>query len=295
MELRQLEYFYTASRLKSISKAAEQLSVAQPSVSIAIQKLEEELGIQLFDRSQRQIMLTAEGVIFFQRVNEILSRVRDVATEMQDLRLLQKGSIKIGIPPMIGALFFPRIFAQFRRKYPNLELTAIEGGSLTVQKLIEQGKIDVGIITKSAESEIFKLLPLTEGQILVCLPPDHPLTKLSSIPFEELKDQPLVLLKEDNYIRQAVAAECTKHQFSPQVVFSSSQLGTIISLVEEGLGISLLFDAIVKKHPGIQTRPLADPIPFEIVLAWNRDRYLSHAAKALINLITTTQIFSKNK
>lgn len=288
MDLRQLKYFQMASRLKSISKAAEELNVAQPSVSIAIQKLEEELGIQLFDRSQRQIMLTAEGTLFFQRVNEILTRLQDSITEMKDLRLLQRGSIKIGIPPMIGAFLFPKIFAQFHQHYPLLELSAIEGGSLSIQKLIEQGKIDVGIITKSTTSPALDYLPITKGQLLVCLNPNHPLTKLSSIPFCQLKDQPLIMLKEDTYSRQIIKIECNKHHFNPNIVFSSSQLETIVGLIEQGIGISLLCDTITKKHRNIQCRPLTEPIYFDIALVWNRHRYLSSAARAFIDFITNT-------
>jgi DNA-binding transcriptional LysR family regulator len=286
MELRQLEYFQMTGRLNSISKAAEQLRVAQPSVSIAIQKLEEELGVRLFDRSQRQIQLTAEGLIFAQRVNEILTRIDDSVTEMKDLRLLQKGSIKIGIPPMIGAFLFPHIFSQFRKQYPLLELSAIEGGSLTVQKLIEQGKIDIGIITRSPAANSLELLPITTGQLLVCLPQEHPMTKLPCIPFSQLQDQPFILLKEDTYIRQIILTECAKHKFKPQVIFTSSQIETLIGLVEQGTGISFLFDAITHKHNSIESRPLAEPISFEIVLAWNQNRYLSNAARAFIDFIT---------
>ncbi|SMC51383.1 LysR family transcriptional regulator [Sporomusa malonica] len=288
MDLRQLEYFQMASRLKSISKAAEQLRVAQPSVSIAIQKLEEELGVLLFDRSQRQIQLTSEGLIFIQRVNEILTRLDDSVTEMNDLRLLQKGSIKIGIPPMIGAFLFPHIFSQFHRQFPLLELSAIEGGSLTIQKLVEQGKLDIGIITKSTTTAELDLLPITSGQIHVCLPPDHPFSSLQNIPFNQLSDQPFILLKEDTYIRQIITTECAKHQFTPQIVFVSSQIETIIGLVEQGAGIAFLFDAITRKHDTVQSRPLTNPIYFEIVLAWNHSRYLSNAARAFINFITSS-------
>lgn len=286
MDLRQLEYFQMASRFKSISKAAEQLNVAQPSVSIAIQKLEEELGVQLFDRSQRQIILTAEGILFSQRVNEILTRIQESVTEMNDLRLLQKGAIRIGIPPMIGSFLFPNIFAQFQQHYPLLELKAIEGGSLSIQKLLEQGKLDVGIISTSASISALEFRPITTSQILVCLNPGHPLTKLASIPFSQLKGQPLIMLKEDTYVRHLIQTECAKHHFAPTIVFSSVQIGTIIGLIEQGTGISLLFDAIARKHTTIEIRPLVKPLYCEIVLVWNPKRYLSNATKAFIDFIT---------
>ncbi|MDF2499641.1 MAG: cynR 5 [Anaerosporomusa subterranea] len=286
MELRQLEYFQVVSRLNSMSKAAEELRIAQPSVSIAIQKLEEELGVSLFDRSRRQIILTPEGIIFSQRANDILSRIDDSVSEMQDLRSLQTGSIKIGIPPMIGVFLFPHIFAGFRKQYPHIKLTAGEGGSLAIENLLEQGRLDIGIITRSNSSSVLETVPITTGQIHVCMHSNHPLNKLSSIPFSSLSDQPFILLKEDTYNRQAIMAECKKYHFTPQIIFSSSQIETIISLVELEIGISFLFESIAQRYSTIRSSPLSDPIHSHIVLAWNRDKYLSKASRAFINFIT---------
>ncbi len=286
MEIRQLEYFQMTCRLNSISKAAEELHVAQPSVSIAIQKLEEELGVQLFRRTQRQIALTTEGQIFLQRANIILTQISDSINEIKDLRLQPKGSIKIGIPPMIGFFLFPQIFAQFRKQYPHIELTAVEGGSLTIQKLIEQNRIDIGIITQSNTSAFLETCPITAGQLHVCLPPHHPLSNLPSIAFNKLRDQPFILLKEDTYNRKVVIEECKKHNFTPNIVFSSSQIETIVSLVELEVGISFLFDAIARRYSTIYSCPLSQPIYFQIVLAWNPNRYLTNAAKAFIDFMT---------
>ncbi|MDF2570290.1 MAG: cynR 5 [Sporomusa sp.] len=292
MELRQLEYFQMVCRLNSISKAAEHLHIAQPSVSIAIQKLEEELGIQLFHRTHRQITPTSEGLIFLQRVNKILTQVGDSINEMNDLKSFPKGSIKIGIPPMIGIFLFPQIFAQFRKQYPHIELTAVEGGSLTIQNLVEQGRIDIGIITQSNSSSALEILPITTGQIHVCLPPHHPLSSLASIPFNKLRDQPFILLKEDTYNRQVVIEECKKYHFTPNIVFSSSQVETIISLIELEIGISFLFDAIAKNYSKIYSCPLSEPINFQIVLAWNKNRYLTSTSKAFIDFMTGTHLLS---
>jgi len=287
MELRQLEYFQVVSRLKSISKAAEELHISQPSVTIATHKLEKDLGILLLDRSQRQIALTAEGIIFSRHVNDILMRVDGSVSEMKDLGSLKMGSIKIGIPPMIGVFLFPQIFAGFRKLYRHLKLTVMEVGSLAIQNLLEQGRLDIGIITKSDTSSFLETFLITTGQLHVCLYPRHPLSKLSTIPFNCLNDQLFILLKEDTYNRQAVMAECKKSHFTPQIIYSTSQIDTIISLVELELGISFLIDAIAHKYPTIHSRPLSDPIQSPVVLAWNRNRYLSKATRAFIDFITS--------
>lgn len=287
MELRQLEYFRAISQLGSITKAAQHLHIAQPSISVSIQKLEEELGVTLFDRSQRQIVLTAEGSIFESHVNDILTRIHDSTAEMKDLSLLQKGSIRLGVPPMIGAFLFSHIFVQFHKAYPNLQLIAEERGSMSILPQLEQGGLDVGIITIPNTSHDLEILPLTSGQFLVCMAYGHSLSRLSSIPFSELAHEPFILLKADSYSRHIIIQECKKYQFNPQIIFSSSQIETVFDLVEQHVGISFFLDVIVKKHPTILARPLNHPLYLHVGLAWNKNRYLSNATRAFIDFVAS--------
>jgi DNA-binding transcriptional LysR family regulator len=286
MELQQLEYFQTVSRLNNITRAAEHLHVAQPSITIAIQKLEDELGVLLFDRSQKQLSLTVEGRIFLQRVDSILRGLQDAVLEIHDYRQLTKGTIKIGIPPMIGSFLFPQIFANFQTQYPQLALSIIEEGSLLIRKHLETGELDLGIMIVSPISPLLETRFMMKGEILVCLPPNHPLSNLTTVPFDRLRDQSFILLKEDAYHRQAVLAECRKHQFTPHIILSSSQIQTICGLVEKGVGISFLLDVIARKNDKIISVPLADPLTIDIGVAWKKDKYLSKASQAFIKFIT---------
>lgn len=287
MELRQLEYFQMVSRLSSVTQAANYLRVAQPSVTVAIRKLEEELGVILFDRSQKHFTLTAEGRAFARHVDGIMAQVGDSVREMDDYRLLKKGKIKIGIPPMVGAFIFPYIFAEFQKAYPWLELSVTEKGSLAIRSHLERGELDVGIVTMTDLSPKLETAFIAAAQILVCLPPAHPMEGLTCVPFRELRDEPFVLLKEDTYSRRIIMEECQRHQFTPRIVFSSSQIETILGLVGQGVGISFLLDAVVRRHPGIVSRPLVEPLRSEISLAWNRERYLPKAARAFVDFIAS--------
>ena len=132
MELRQLEYFQMVSQLNNITRAAERLHVSQPSITKSIKKLESELGVQLFDRNQKKLVLTAEVSVFLSRIDRALSTIDDAILEINDYKQLQKGAIKIGIPPMIGSYLFPKIFSQFQQLYPNLEISILEEGSLAI-------------------------------------------------------------------------------------------------------------------------------------------------------------------
>lgn len=278
-----MEHFQMVSRLNSITKAAYFLHISQPSVTVSIHKLEEELGVTLFDRSQKQLTLTAEGQIYLQRVDDILTRVHDSVLEMKDYRTIQKGSIKIGITPTMGAILFPYIFTKFQQAYPNVDVTIVEVGSLTVRSQLEKGELDIGILIISNIPPHLETTFISSGQLVVCLPPNHPLGKFSSIPFAKLSSQQFILFNEDTYSRQLILEECRKHQFTPQVIFSSSQIETILGLVEQGAGISFLFDAIAKKKSNIISRPLADPLFIRAGIAWNKERYLSNALRTFID------------
>lgn len=286
MELRHLKYFQVVSQLNSLTKAAEVLHLTQPSLTVAMQKLEEELKVPLFDRSQRSLSLTLEGNLFLQHVNDILRRVNDSVSEMQDYRTMQTGSIKVGIPPMIGVFLFPHIFSKFRSLYPNFELTIVEQGTLSILRLLEQGKLDIGFgVLFDNQLAAMETLPVVQRQIVVCLPNEHRLNALPQIPIAALQDEPFILLQEDTYNRQIIMEECKKHLFAPKVIFSTRQVQTIINLVEQGIGLSFLLDVVAQKQTNISSRPLEHPLNIQTGLVWRKDKYLSNALKAFIDFI----------
>lgn len=283
MDLRQLEYFQMVSRLNNITRAAERLHVAQPSITVAIKKLEEELGVQLFDRSQKKIVLTAEGQVFLHRVESILGSLEEAVIEMQDYQGLAKGIIKLGVPPMIGSFIFPEIFAGFRKKYPNIDFIITEDGSLAVRELLEQGVLDLGIIIMKEESRYLDTVLIQENQIVACLPLGHHLAGARSISFADLRYEKFIMLKEDTYHRRVVLEACEKAGYFPEIILSSSQTETIRALVANGLGISFLLESIAQRKKDLVWIPLADPLKIHISLAWKKDKYLSKASQAFID------------
>lgn len=285
MDLRQLEYFQMVAKLNNISRAAERLHVAQPSISVAIQKLEEELGSTLFDRSQKKLQLTPEGKVFLQRTESILASLKEAVTEMQDYQGLARGSIKLGLPPMIGSFLFPPIFASFREEYPGIDFVITEDGSLSVRESLEQGLLDLAIIIMPKDSKFLDSIPIKETQIVACLPPDHQLAGEKTISFKDLRQEKFILLKEDTMHRKAVLDQCNKFGYYPEIILSSSQSETIQGLVANGLGISFLLNSIVKNNNKIVGVPLEDALKIKINLAWKKDKYISVASQAFIDFV----------
>lgn len=283
MELRQLEYFQMASRLQNITRAAERLRVSQPNITVAIKKLETELGIQLFDRSQKQLALTPEGAVFLNRIELALRNIQDAVLEVNDYKQLQKGTIKIGIPPMMGAFLFPKIFSGFRHRHSHLDIYIYEEGSVTIREQLERDELDFGIIIISNASTSLQLLPMSKNQIVAFVPENHPLSKKEFLTFDDIATADLIMLKEGSFLRQTILEEMKLADVTPNIVLESNQIITIKGLISRGVGISFLLDIVLEDSPGIKAIPLANPIFVDVGLAWKKDRYISIAAQAFID------------
>lgn len=283
MELRQLEYFQMASRLRNITRAAERLRVSQPNITVAIKKLEAELGIQLFDRSQKQLSLTPEGAVFLNRVELALRNIQDAVLEVNDYKQLQKGTIKIGIPPMMGAYLFPRIFSSFQRRYSHLDIFMHEEGSVAIREQLEQDELDFGIVILSGASSHLQLLPMTKSQIVCCVPEDSELATKKSLTLQDIADSNIIMLKEGSFLRQLILTKMKESSITPNIVLESNQVVTLKGLVASGVGVAFLLDMVIEDTPGLKAIPLADPIFVDVGLAWKKDRYISKAAQSFID------------
>jgi len=291
MELRQLEYFQAVSRLKNITRAAEKMYVTQPTITLAIQRLEEELGVVLFDRSQRNFMLTAEGHVFLKHIDSILQGLKDAIIEMQDHASLQKGSIKLGLPPMVGTFFLPTLFIDFQKQYPAVEITTVEAGSMSIRELLKNGEIDIGIVVITEPEPQLNTLPIAKGEIHACLSTEHPLSKETVLSFDQLRNESFVLIPDGTYVRRTIAAEFKRNNIIPRIILSSGQVETLLRLVKKGVAISFLIDFIARQYPDIAVIPLSNPLPIEIGLAWKKDKSLSYASRAFVDfMIRSVQV-----
>lgn len=282
MELRQLEYFQMTARLHNITRAAERLRVSQPNITVAIKKLEAELGILLFDRSQKQLALTPEGEVFLARIEVALRNIQDAVLEVDDYKQLQKGTIKIGIPPMMGAYLFPKIFSSFQKTYAHLDIYLHEEGSVSIREQLERDELDFGIIILSGASNRLQMLPITRSQIVACVPESSPLAKKPCLMKEDLMRENVIMLKEGSFLRQTIFGKLHEQNLTPNIILESNQVVTIKGLVASGVGISFLLDMVLEDAPGIHALPLEEPLFVDVGLAWKKDRYISKAAQAFI-------------
>lgn len=287
MDFKKLQYFVEIANSGSFTKAAAKLLVAQPAISKSIQKLEEELQLTLFDRSEKAVALTPEGRALLIHARAILSRIEEAHKEMEELRGLEKGEIRIGLPSMFGSYYFPQIIKEFKKKYPALTITVVEAGTLEVQKLLDRKEVDIGIVALGDHhQEHHEVIPLLREEMVVCLPAGHPLAERSAIQLQEILSEPLVLFKE-GYLQRKIIMEASHHgTISPNVTFSTNQLSLIKSLVSEGFGITLFLRMVIKHDdPSLIPVSLDPPVYLHLGASWNKDTYLSKACQSFMNFL----------
>lgn len=285
MDIRELEYFVTVYELQNFTAAANKLHISQPAISKSIHKLEEELGFQLLDRTQKKVLLTEEGTVFLGLAKDILARMIAAQNTMIEYKNLTRGNFRIAVPPLLGAYVFPQLFADFKKNYPSLDMSVIEDGSSTAVDLVRQEEVHVGLIILPPILTDLHSHLITSQEIVVCLPNDHPLSSQSFLTFEQLKDEPIILYNEGFVLRKIILDEYAKYNIVPRVVLSTNQFQTIKALVAKGVGISFLPKNSIKVVNHVTKIPLRPHLYLEMGLIWKPNKILPLACKAFIDFV----------
>jgi len=285
MDLRQLKFFVEIARFRNFTRAAEELHVAQPAVSTAIRKLEEELELVLFNRQDRKVALTAEGERFLEHALRVLDDLKAAGQEMSDLRGLGKGEVRVGVPPMMSAYFFPTIICGFAERYPHLRLEVSGEGAASIQKMISQGELDMGVIAGGHVPDNLEVRHILREEVVVCVPPGHPFTSRTTVTLEEFAAQPLIMFKEGYYQREMLFEEIKESGMTPQVVFETNLYTMVKSLVKKRLGISTLLRMVVEDDAELRAVSFDPPLHLDLMLAWKKGAYLSRANRAFADFL----------
>ena len=292
MELRDLKSFMDVAVHKSFTKAAEHSYITQPSLSKAVKKLEDELKIELFDRSTRHLQLTDAGKIVYQQVQKALLPLSELNVLLDEMRDIRRGDIKIGIPPLIGTLFFPKIARNFHKQYPNVNLELVELGAKLIEQMVENNEIDLGIVVLPSNQGKFNIYPFIEDEFVLFLHEEHRFSQEKSISLKLLQEEKFILFSKDFTLHNYIIQVCEECGFTPNVSYQSSQWDLIIELVALNLGIALLPKSIFLKQTNrnVKVIPLEEPhVQWKIGIITKKDTYHSFALNALLKQLETAK------
>ena len=291
MEIKQIKYFVEVVRQGGMTQASEHLYIAQSTISKAIKNIENECDITLFDRSQKQIKLTDIGQTFYDNSLEFLALFEKLSLEMNDVVNVQKGHIKIGLSPMMNVQMFTNALNQFHKLYPNVTYEVIEGGGKIVENLTANDDVDIGITTLPVDHSLFHSVSLYNEELLLVVSNDHHLSDMEKVDLAELKNEEFVLFHDDYYLKDQIIENCKRIGFYPKTVANISQISFIANLIQQGIGISIVPESLVRLMGDNVTSIQLENVELSWHLGaiWRKDAYLNYVTRQWIDFISTLQ------
>lgn len=284
MDFRTLRAFVEVVRQGGFSQAAKTVFITQSAVSKAVRQLEDEVGVALLERIGHRCALTDAGQVVYRRGLQLLAEREDLIAEIEEIRGLKRGTLRLGLPPIGSNTLFARPFALFRQRYPGVEVRLAEHGSDQLQESLRAGDVDLAALLLPAPPD-FEWQAVRREPLVALLPSADPLLGRETITLEVLRGRPFILFEEGFALNRILLDVCGRYGFRPDIAARSSQIEFIIELAAAGIGVAFLPRMIAEQRAraGVGFVEIADPeTVWHMALMWRRGAYLSHAARAWV-------------
>ncbi|AZV50805.1 MULTISPECIES: LysR family transcriptional regulator [Bacillus] len=280
MEWEQLEYFQTLARIQHVTKAAETLSITQPALSRSIVRLENYLGVPLFDRQGRSITLNKYGERFLKRIDSIMKEFTEGREEIQSLLQPDQGEVSLGFLHTLGTTIVPNLIGAFKDQYPNVHFQLNQSHSNQLLDKLKSGELDLCLLASFPVESNIMWKPLWKEELFLFLPKHHVLATRQEITLNDIAHEPFVLMKEGFALRVTIDHIFEQVNITPNIVFEGEEAATIAGFVAAGLGVSILPDFKGLDQTNIAKVRISWP-RFErtVGISWIEGKYLSPVAE----------------
>lgn len=280
MNIRAVQYLITLADVRHFSKAAELCHVSQPTLSTQIRKLEEELNVQLVERSPRKVMLTRVGEEVVERARKVLDEVgamRAVALRSKDPH---SGTLRLGIFPTLAPYLLPHVIPKIRGRFPRLTLRLFEEKTGDVLSMLHQGRLDAGLLALPVPGEQLHTRTLFEEPFVLAIPEGHSLTGRDRVTLDDLRGQELLLLEDGHCLREQALEVCQMAGAHEKLDFHATSMETLRQMVAANTGITLMPTLAIKPPvahtDNLVVRPFVDPGPKRtIAMVWRKSSALT--------------------
>lgn len=273
MELRQLRYFVMLAETGNFHRAAERLHMSQPPLTVAIRKLEEELGAALFVRSARGVVLTAAGLASLDMARATLAQADRFREAAREGAAGERGRLRVGFVGSATFELLPRLIAEYRRRYPAVELVLEEATSAGIASKLAAAELDVGLVRlpllqiAAVDTQV-----IDPDELHAALPDGSPFADAASVELSDLAQQPFILQSQISVLHSITLTACQKAGFMPRVAQEAAQLSAVLALVRSGLGVALVPSRAAGSVPqGVRLVRLASRVPVLTGVALPRD------------------------
>lgn len=269
--------------LGSFTKAAEELGYTQSAVSQAVVSLESELSLTLLRRSRTGVRLTGEGEELYPFIERTVLQYLAMREKAKEITGLAAGIVKVGTMSSVTCHWMPKLIKGFQELYPNVRFLFHQGDYTSIQEWIKNGAVDFGFVTPAAVSGL-ETAVIKEGEMLAVLPTDHPLAAREKVALSELAGEPFILLEEGYYSEPLNAF--TAAGITPDIKYTIHDDYAIMTMVEAGLGVSILAELVLRRNSfGIVSLPIDPPLFRTLALGYKDKASLPIAAKYFIRYI----------
>ncbi|WP_411905699.1 LysR substrate-binding domain-containing protein [Rhizobium mayense] len=288
--LRQLQYFVAVAEQGSVTRAAQNLSISQSSVTEALKELESDLGVELFERHPRGLSITHNGHQFLRHATKILATVSDARTSFSGKQNEAGGALNIGVTSLVAGYVLSDLLARYRRACPGVEVSAIEDNGGYLEHLLVGGELDVAVMVISnlrdrmaLQAEILETSPYR-----LWLPMGHPLVSADIISVADISREPLIMLTIDE-IEENTGKLLTALGARPHVAFRTRSVEAVRSLVATGAGVALLPDLVYRpwslEGDRIESRDVSGSLPVvQVGMVWRKGSSLPQAARDFVGV-----------
>ncbi|MBO1004406.1 LysR family transcriptional regulator [Pseudogracilibacillus auburnensis] len=295
MDHRLLLYFTTLVDKGTFTQAAKALHISQPSLSSAIKKLEDNMGLSLFERSTRKISLTREGEILYKESNKLLNHFEHVQKEMT--RLKNEGPLELKIGTIESVKFWlPKVIVTYRESNPEVHIKLLEVlGLRQVETALQNYKIHLAITNQHFENDEILTVPIYKENLVALFPKGHRLQHIQAISINDLEEEEFIICKEGFQTRQDILNAFRKTGINPNIHFEIERFETACSLVEEGLGITIVPENYIKSinHSAFSYKRITNAnLSRTVYIACLKNRYLPPVIEQFINI--TNDFFEKS-
>ncbi|WML44827.1 LysR family transcriptional regulator [Neobacillus sp. PS3-40] len=287
MTIFQLEVFLKIVETGSFTKAGEQIGLSQSAVSQAVASLESELGVKLLNRNRNGVTLTKIGERITNLARDLMVIKTKIINEAAGITGLETGTLRIGSISSMSAKLLPGMIGSFKKRFPGIEIILYEGSYEEVRNWLKLSVVDVGVVTE--ENHEFEFIPLLQDKMVVFLPENHPLSNQSHLHLKEIANESFIMPKECDRVLQAIFKE---QGIYPNIQFEVRDIATIIAMVQEGVGNTILPEMAIPSTLAKVTVSYLSPQKYRnLGLAVSSSDYTSPALNAFIH---EAQEFTKN-
>lgn len=285
MNLRDLKYLVSVAKERNFIRAAKASFVSQPTLSMQIKKLEDELGVQIFERSQKSFLVTKIGKEILAKAEIILREAEEIKNIARNSKDPFSGELRIGGFPTLASYFFPKILGKISKKFPKLKLFLVEEKTEMLLQKLQEGEIDAAFIALPIEASDFQVEEIFSEPFLLAVPKNHILAKSKKIQAQNLKNQKLMLLEDGHCMRSQALEVCDIVGAFERQDFKASSLETLRQMVEIGVGITLMPKIAIKEDDKITYLEISNAPKRTIGLVWRKSSAREVLMRELIKLI----------